>query len=141
RSSCTRSWSRPTRRSSAPRRSPHRPSTCWPNSSWPWSRLCRAQPARRCSQDRPSTMSAPEADWLEDYQARQNERAAADWAAKLPPLPPEDPMPNTRAMYPPSKYLGAQDFPQPVIATIAGVQPENFKAQGQREAETRWILY
>lgn len=50
-------------------------------------------------------------------------------------------MPNTRAMYPPSKYLGAQDFPQPVIATIAGVSPENFKAQGQREAETRWVLY
>lgn len=50
-------------------------------------------------------------------------------------------MPNVREMYPPSKFLGSHDFPNPVVLTIQDVRPENFKPRGQQHAETRWVLY
>jgi hypothetical protein len=84
--------------------------------------------------------SAKDLEAWREYNDQQNAKAYEQWLKSNPPIPGDPLMPNVSQMIQ-SKYLSKADLPVPVIATIKGVNSDQFQAAGSRAPETRWLLW
>jgi len=82
------------------------------------------------------------AETLEEYNARMNAAALAEFSARVKPdLGGPTRMPHVSQMLQ-SKYLVVADIPSPVVATIRAVVPEQFRSRDSSQGKsTKWIMY